>query len=434
MDAEKQFGRSARPSPDVTYQPDVVMPRAGAGAILGVSADGLVWTIDPAAEGAADIAPGKVLVLTNRAAGRVLAVQKSADGIQVVLGPAEITDIVREGRFSVEQPVDFGQGLEFALPDSFNPVQTIEPITALSEPPSLHGRFQRAAFIQASNAAGPAFKLTPLVSNSGIGVQVASTADGVRFLGQVVLYLNAPSLKFYLDIQGGKITVCEVELKGAAGVMFNFEAASPNPTAANINERRFVPVDFSIPIVGMGVPFAVNVRQLLELRTVFTSTGSLKSQGYFTLSGGLRVGYRDGKFGLGGPTGFSVKRNMVDTTEGVAFGVTGLVMIHHVKVIVGVGLAGFVTGPYVYLNSAGTVTNGSDLGYVKCRQATVSMAMGAGVGYMMAQPVTNAINAVLRALNIREIQGSGGIQTNPQTVVQTGWYKPAVKACGGSSS
>ncbi len=48
---------------------------AGAEAIRSVSPDGLVWTLDPDSKGAGHIDAGKVLPLTSRAAGRVLAVR-----------------------------------------------------------------------------------------------------------------------------------------------------------------------------------------------------------------------------------------------------------------------------------------------------------------------------------------------------------------------
>ena len=67
--AERQYGHSASRSAAVTYQPDVVIPPASASAVRALSADGLIWTIDPAAIGAGEIVQGKVLLLTSRAAG-----------------------------------------------------------------------------------------------------------------------------------------------------------------------------------------------------------------------------------------------------------------------------------------------------------------------------------------------------------------------------
>jgi hypothetical protein len=428
--AEKVYGHSARPDPKVTYQPHVVMLPAGAGAIRSMSTDGLVWTLDPNSEGASSIQPGKVLLLTSRAAGRVLDVKKTTAGLQVVLGPAELTEIVQDGKFSLEQPVNFEHATPFTRPEVFDPQVTVAPLLARSDGLDVNGKF--VGPVLASEVTKHRFTMTPLVGAKGIGVRIASDASGVRFLGEVVLYVKAPALRFNLDISGGKVNVCEVELKGVAGLMVTFEAALPSPTSANINERRYAPVDFYIPVTGMGVPFAVNVRQIFELKTAFTSTGTFKGRGYYTFTGGMHAGYRDGQFSLGGPTGFSGKETLLPAMDGVAFGVTGLVMTHHANVIVGVGLAGFVAGPYVFVNSSVALTRGSSLGQIMCNQESFSMAVGAGVGYTMPQPVTNAINSILRALNIRkEIQGSGGIQTNPMMIINKGWYHPPVQACGG---
>src|SRR6187401_1189254 len=126
--AERQYGHSASRSAAVTYQPDVVIPPAGASAVRALSADGLIWTIDPVAIGADEIVQGKVLLLTSRAAGRVLAVEKAADGLRVVLGPVEITDIIRDGQFSMDQPLDVTQGLQFATPTGFDPPMPVAPL------------------------------------------------------------------------------------------------------------------------------------------------------------------------------------------------------------------------------------------------------------------------------------------------------------------
>ena len=60
------------------------------------------------------------------------------------------------------------------------------------------------------------------------------------------------------------------------------------------------------------------------------------------------------------------------------------------------------------------------------------MALGAGVGYVIPQAVTRAINSILRALNIKEeLKDSGGFQTKPVMLVNTSYYHPAVQACRG---
>ena len=466
-EAEKRYGHSAAPNPAVAYQPDVVMLPAGAEAIRSVSPDGLIWTIDPDSKDAEDIRPGKVLLLTSRAAGRVLGVEKTDQGLRVILGPVQITEVIREGRFSLDQPLDLEQALSFTVPEVFDPAVSVPPVVTSSvdrgyapagADPCGPRRGAGGPYLLVAARPGCApssiatsprgldqvtvhrFTMTPLVGARGIGVRIASDASGVRFLGEAVLYLNAPRLYFNLDIRGGKIVVCEVQLEGAAGLMMTFEAASPSPVAANINEKRYAPVDFSIPVTGMGVPFAVNVRQIFQLQTVFTSTGTIKARVYYKLKGGLRAGYRDGTWSMGGPTGVTPVENLDNllfSTQGVALGVTGMVMTHHANVMVGIGAFGFLTGPYAFLNSSVTVTRGSSAGLIlqgpmTCKQGTLSMGVGAGVGYRIPEPVTGAINSILRALNVREeIQGSGGLQTDPVIIVSMGRYHPAVQACGG---
>ena len=433
--AEKRYGHSATRSTAVTYQADVVLLPDGAEAIRGLSADGLEWTIDPTSRGANDIQPGKVLLLTSRAVGRVLAVEKGSDGLRVVLGPVEITEIIRDGQFSMNQPVDFGNVLSYTSPEVFDPPMPLESLVARLARPDGYGMFVRPAALRQPKPPVTAhrFTLDPFIGTTGVGVRIRSNApDGVMFVGQAVLYLKAPEVHFVLDISAAKVIRADVELTGVAGLLMEFDAALPRPTDANINENRFVANDFSIPIAGVGgLPLALTVRQQFQLRTAFTSSGALKARGYYTLKGGVRAGYRDGKFSVGGPTGFDAKYTLLPSLTGVAMGATGMILTHQLNVIVGLGAAGFVTGPYAYLNSNVSATHGSSIGAVVCRQEHVAMGVGAGVGYHMPEPVVDAINAVLRALHIREqIKGSGGIETKPVVLVQKGWKHPALGGCG----
>jgi hypothetical protein len=67
-----EYGIAPVPDPSVTYQPDVIVVGGGADAIRAQSSNGFIWTIDGHAPHAADLAPGKIFFLTNRAVGRVL--------------------------------------------------------------------------------------------------------------------------------------------------------------------------------------------------------------------------------------------------------------------------------------------------------------------------------------------------------------------------
>ena len=429
-DAEKRFGISAERAPGVTYQPDVVLLPAGVNAIRSLSEDGLVWTLDPRAEGAGDIQPGKVLLLSTRAAGRVLGVTRTDAGLEVVLGPAEITDIIREGTFSVEQPVDLTAPLEMALPQSFDPLRPVDPIVASALSPDAD-RFviRPARFIQQGEEHD--FRIIPMASVKGVGAELRSKPGGVLMVAQMLFRLEQPHLNFSLDIKPGRVVSALVELRGAAGIELSFEAASPGPNYRNISADRAAPVDLIIPIGGLGVPFAVHVRQTFRVQTAFSSTGTVKAHGYYTLGGGIRAEYRNGSFSVGGPTGFGTKEILLPSLEGAVFAPTGLVLTHQVNVMIGVGVAGFVAGPYVFDNNSITAAKGSSLGIMDCRRETVAMAVGAGVGYRIPPAVAAVINSILNVFRITErINDSGGISTKPVMLVDTGWYWPRYKDCG----
>ena len=450
--AERLYGHSAAESPTVTLQPDVVVPPAGADAIRSVSDDGLVWRLDPETAGAARIEVGKVLLLTSRATGRVLGVQTTARGLEVILGPVDITEVIRDGQFSMDEPVDMAQAMKLDRPAIFDQPIPFAPVSAALAAPgrrhvawNAHDRFfvRPAAYVTIADTA-PKFMLTPLIGSKGVGVRIVSKEGGLMFLGQAVVYVQSPRLRFVLDISGGTVKTALVELSGIGGLLMEFESALPRPSDVNINESRFAASDFGFPIGGVGgVPLAASLRQQFLLKTAFTSSGSMKARGHYTLQGGFRAGYANGSWDVGGPTGFSTKETLLPSIQGAAIGVTGMVMTHQLNVIVGVGAAGFVAGPYAFLNSSVSATRGSSVGFdtghgvlghgTVCRRETVAMGIGAGVGYQLPRPVTNAINAFLRALNIRkEIQGSGGIQTAPQVIVNAGWFSPPDATwCGG---
>jgi hypothetical protein len=74
------------------------------------------------------------------------------------------------------------------------------------------------------------------------------------------------------------------------------------------------------------------------------------------------------------------------------------------------------------------VTNSSDLAAIKCKNATISVQMGAGLGYSIPQPVVSAINFILQKLNIGAISGSGGSETY-QTLYKNSESEPNTKGC-----
>ena len=437
-DAEKKFGISPEQAPGLTYQPDVVMLRSGVNAIKSLSEDGLVWTLDPRAEGIDTIQPGKVLLLSTKAAGRVLGVNRTSAGVEVVLGPADITEIVREGDFSIDQPLDLTDTLQMALPSAFDPPRPVDPIVASVFRSDTEGFIISPVRFLQQPAAEHDFRVIPMASVKGVGAELRSKPGGVLMVAQFLFKLEQPNLDVKLKIEPTGVKHALVELQGAAGLEASFEAAAPGPNARNINADRPASVDLFIPI-NFGVPLAIHVRQAFRVQTAFASTGTVKAHGVYAMSGGIGAEYTrgadgKGKFSVNGPSGFGTKEALLANMDGAAFGPVGIVFVHQVNVMVGLGVAGFVAGPYVYDNNAVTAAKGSALSRPltpECRRETVTMAVGAGVGWRIPSIVAKVINDILKVFKITaEIKDSGGVQTDPVRLVDTGWYWPKMQACG----
>ena len=430
-EAERRYGRAPVPDPSVTYQPDVVIVAGGAESVRGLNSNGLGCSIDARAANAAQIRPGVIVFATGRCVGRVLAVERRGDTLAMVLGPAEITEIIRDGSFQMEQPLDLDDTLIYEAPDWPGATTETDPLE-LAEAGA--PRFQRVAV-------EPVTGLRPLVGQKKIAASIPLDDRGVKFLGYASLDLETPSLRFLLLIRDAEVIRCELELRGAAGVTMAFDAGTEAAGFTNVGVVRDLPGDVTIPIAGP-VPFSVLIRQSYLIRTGFSAKNTiLKSTGQFALQGSLGLDYSSGKWNLKAPAGFSVKVNPAEAINGASLGFMAIVFAHQAKVMVGVGAFGFATGPYAALTSSLSVarspdTEGSQFGgptlrgLARCNQTTLTMNMAVGVGYMIPQVITRTINWILGKLNIKHrIDSSGGLQTSPKELVGWKGWRPDSPVC-----
>lgn len=461
-DAEWDFGASfTRDVDGVTFQPDVVIPGGGADAVIGATGDGLTWILDGDAAEVDDLRPGKVLLATNRAAGRVLAVEEADGGnVAVTLGPIELTDAFRDIHTSYDGAIDPELIQVRAAPDlpasadvtNRDPVPGAEPpevaASALSAVPFGSGFARRSTqpapadrgtLPPPSNSPVPVVPVTgmrvfPLHGSDGSwGVELAYNRNGLKVVGSARVYLQRPEIRFKLDMVDGKIITAEAELTGVAGVRATFDAATERGLQANIHQIVDLPLDITVPIFGNVRFFAANFHQSFKIDTVFSAKNStLTFDGDYAARGSLRAGYRNGSFAIDAPRNLQVKRSLLQSVDGVSLGANGLVIAHKLQVTVGIGGFGFAVGPFVSLTTAMTVTNGSDLGIVKCKGATLNLDMGYGIGYVMPAAVVSVINTFLRALNVAEIKRTGGIEGKLTHLATLRGHAPRVNACQGA--
>ena len=429
--SEIKYGLAPARSSAVTYQPDVVIVEGGADVIRGLSTDGLVWTIDANAPGAADVAVGKIIFVTGRAVGRVLGVRREGNIMSVVIGPALINEIFENAHFTVTQDVDFGEAIEYLAPDYPGQSIPIMPQSArLSDPDEPRVVLVSGSAPAAPGAVGLKFKVFPVVGSSGVGMRISSAVPHLTMAAQATVHINKPHLYFDLVIADGAIQTVELVLDGAAGMTWTFEAGTDTGMNANVNERLTPNSDFSIPIAGIAAPLAITVRQTLIVKTALgVKDTTLKATGDYTFGGSFRVGYRDKAFEIGGPISFSTRQDMAQSLDGLSLGVAGMNLSHQMRVVVGVGAFGFAAGPYFSFSSGLGALKSSAIGMIPCNAATFTMGLTAGVGYLIPKSITNAINFFLRAMNVKEIAGEGGLEPKAMNIINKTTYHPQSNAC-----
>jgi len=116
-ESEIRFGIAPKRGPGVTYQDNIILMEHGDKAIQSFASDGMSWTLDANAPLVNEIQEGKVLFATDRCAGKVLAVQRNGNSVSVVLGPAQLNELVKEGNFAYDQPLDLNNAIAVVAPD-----------------------------------------------------------------------------------------------------------------------------------------------------------------------------------------------------------------------------------------------------------------------------------------------------------------------------
>lgn len=115
--SEVQFGVAPKRGPDVEYVPGVIVMEHGDQAIRSVAGDGMSWTFDAHAPNVSDFQEGKVVFATGRAVGRILALKHDGSTVTAILGPVELTDVIQNGRFIMDQAIDPDKMIAYVAPD-----------------------------------------------------------------------------------------------------------------------------------------------------------------------------------------------------------------------------------------------------------------------------------------------------------------------------
>jgi hypothetical protein len=507
-DTELTYGTAPKRSSAVEYQPDVIVMEQGDKAIRSISGNGMEWEFDANAEHVSEFQEGKIVFATGRAVGRVISLKKEGDSVKAVLGPIQLTDVIKNGKFKMDSPVTAENMISYVAPD-FPQEPDQQPENKKSSNNSGHGpqveravvvsrirsgvwtpmsvaesysdghrdTFQKvgngwatphfavarmdsslrldsfkhvprlAAFQQVPGVPGlqfPQFPEVPFVPQppaktagtaptvdvgdvrtvgvmnpSYIGVQFYSKnmAGGLAVFAEALMDVNDVHLHFSLDIVGGKIMTCGMDLGGALGVTLHMDSHTTKDFQVNFHKKWWVPIDLTIPI-GLGnmagIPFSVTFNMMLDVNSGFSAKQSIPTaEGDYTYTGGLWAGYKDkGGWQLNPVSDVKARTDMGRSIQGVSVGINSLVMAASIRAMVGIGAFGFNTGVFIGMRFDGTLLRAPDIA-LACKQATIEVYLDSGVGYSLPGFVVDVINKLLSLFTKYQIDRVGTLLKGP---------------------
>ncbi|MDQ7904979.1 hypothetical protein RB614_10640 [Phytohabitans sp. ZYX-F-186] len=453
---EFRYGLAPKRHDDVTLQPDVVLVEGGAEAVRSVTADGLTWTIDAGAKGAADLVPGKVMFVTARGVGRVVDARRAGDTVAVTIAPVAFTDVVRDGDFASDGPVPLdgvvsyrSEGALWTDEKAVAEAGAAEPSPAgRSVPLRRHAPGDRERVEMPRPVAGVpkttrtnGFEVTPTCCAGGVGARLRYDDNEIRIEAGFMLKMDKPSARFHLAVAGGRITTAELQVYGGAGIKVDVTAASAIGHLRQLDRTFTVPIDFSVPVgLILGIPFTLSANQEVLVKTAFSAkNGNVRAAGEYAIGGTLGFGYRDGSWGAYKIDGPHIKSSLLDSVRGVSVGANGVVLDFKTTFRLGIGALGFTAGLNFGIVVSTGVARGSALAQffplvpgersLDCRGASLTVDTTFNVGYTIPAVVQKVVNFFLRVFNAKPIARSGGIPDPPAraNVFSRAQYEP--KGC-----
>ncbi len=359
-----------------------------------MSDNGFIWTIDGNAPGLDTLKVGKVLFMTSRAAGRVVAMQPAGADLAVTLSPVQITEVIKDGDLHVNESVDLAGATAQEIPGVADISDTPAKFVQLAGPRSLP---TPKSAVELSIGK---WRVGALVNPTGLTVSIHNLVGAALKVGASVTFgYSQLHLLSNLRIGGGHLlSKPTVQLSGIDSIGIGLQGGAADGSADNAKVRVEVPIElFNRPLIlPGGLPTVVTGKVKLFFETAFTGRHStLTADGRYKLRGPL--GLKDGV-----PTapGFSVDKSLLDSIGGLTLGPSAMIFGAEFKLFWGVGIPGAAAGPYGKANITVGVTNGSALGasVARCRQVDLSIRAGGGAGLALGEEATELLHKIIPGL------------------------------------
>lgn len=403
---ERRFGGSITPTKGVVYQPDVVLIGGGANAVRSVSPDGLTWTIDGRAPGVSRLRVGRIMLATSLAAGRVLALSHEGPNVKVTVGPAGLTDIVRDGDF-----------------ESHGPVAIAHPLYYSATIPQAAPKGMRTTQGVSAAQAGPGTFTTTPICCDGIGVQLAYDNGEGRMQTAVYLYVKKPTVSFSIRVGGGKLLEASVKLHTGGGIHYQILGAT-REISGNVNSGELqVP---GVLVIPLGGALSLSISQSFDTSMQLSGSAFLKADGEYSMTGDLGFTVGGGGARADAVT-MATHYSLLRHEKSVGLGLNAFKLGWNLKATVGLGLGVGSAGAW-YALSAGLALAGDASPaslHPGCNQESLDVTGKFGVGFTMPEFVRSVVNFILRAVRAKPIPPTIGPSWGPQNI----WNPPLAEYC-----
>ncbi|MHB8655047.1 MAG: hypothetical protein ACYDA9_14355 [Terriglobia bacterium] len=116
-ESELKYGIAPKRTSEVEYQPGVIVMEQGDKAIRSIASNGMEWQFDANAPHVSEFQEGKIVFATGRAVGRIISMKKEGDSVTIVLGPIQLTDVIKNGKFRMDSAISADNMISYVAPD-----------------------------------------------------------------------------------------------------------------------------------------------------------------------------------------------------------------------------------------------------------------------------------------------------------------------------
>ncbi|MFI2652682.1 hypothetical protein [Micromonospora fulviviridis] len=366
-------------------------------------------------------------------------VEPTGGDLAVTLAPVELTDVVRDGHFTIDQALDLEAQNFSPLPDLLGETTTDAPAATPVLPDAQKatglgtnaiglganaigaGEVRlvvppialRAAPKPGPEAAGSAqrkigdWDVTAYKDSAKLGLTAEhSTAAQGRAGGLKVdfdIQLRVRNLRVQGDLRvaNGIMPNPSFRVDGIEGLAVTIAAGAQGGLSDNKKAKIEFPIEVKQPIIIGGFPATLKQTFKFLVETAFSAkNGNLSATGQWGLAG--PIGYANSSVLT--PT-FSVQKSIMQSLRGVSIGVEAIVLAVEFRFGFMIGLPVAGAGPFVAIVASVGLTNGSSAGRVglplagpavKCRGTTLVATVRAGEGISMSGPLATAIKKALK--------------------------------------